>query len=185
MDIGTLRKEDGSYRVCRRFDASAALSTEHVTHLSRMVDGKPRTVAMRKSIIHGAGYNYTVDFDSIASNTYGNLRQACDDVVNYLNQGAHDYQPNDAITYWSNRARRDATVLAVIDDEALIEYKMPYGTSALIKCNVRFGDLRMRTNYSYHKVPRKWLLAILEADMTNWIGMGRRSITRIPFPIQS
>lgn len=191
MDVDTLIKEDGTFRLCKLHDATMALSAEYVTHLSRTDDGVTRVVGMRKSFVHGEGYRYTVEFASTAwrwintINTYGSLGPARDDVVAFLNWGAHEYRANDAITYWSNQAHREATVLAVIEDEIILEYEMPAGTSALVKCNVRYGDLRGRTNYSYNAVPRKWLMAILGADMTNWIGMGQRSIVRIPFPIQS
>lgn len=93
------------------------------------------------------------------------------------------FEANDGLTVYVNQAEREATVLAVIDDEILIEYEMPAGTSALLKFNVSpGGELRNQVNYSYHKVPQKWTMAILEAGMTNWIGRGQRSHVRIPFP---
>jgi len=43
----------------------------------------------------------------------------------HLNGQAHHFAHGESIKYWSNQADRDATVLAVIDDEVLIEYEMP------------------------------------------------------------
>ena len=94
------------------------------------------------------------------------------------------YGPNDSITVYSNQAEREACVLAVIKDQILVEYEMPNGTSALLQMTVDGRNLIRRRNVNYNTVPRRWLNAIRRADMTDWLGMGQRSATRIPFPAE-
>lgn len=78
---------------------------------------------------------------------------------------------------WVNQGWRQATVLAILDDEALIEYEMPNGSTSLrivpLKSDLN-GAIEMAThrawrNVSYWRVPLKWLRRMVETnDM--WIG---------------
>ena len=102
--------------------------------------------------------------------------------ANLMGATQTQYGPNDPLDVWVNQAEREATVLAVIGNEILVEYEMPNGTSALLQMTVDGRDLIRRRNVSYNSVPLRWLNAIRRADMTNWIGMGQRSAKRIPFP---
>lgn len=112
----------------------------------------------------------------------------------HLNGHTNPYQPNDSFSVYANQAERDGYVLAVIGDEVLVEYQMPGTTSkwaghpaeptSALRIQKVLGN-RMIGDYksvSYNNVPKKWLRAIKEAGMTDWIGMGQRSRTRIPFP---
>lgn len=94
------------------------------------------------------------------------------------------YGPNDCIDVWSNQAEREAYVLAVIDKDLILEYEMPNGSSALLQFTVKNRKLTRQRNVNYNNVPRRWINAIREAGMTNWLGMGQRSATRIPFPAE-
>jgi len=134
---------------------------------------------------------------------FGAHLETCRYIYERLN-GSSDtlLQPNDAIDVFANQAEREGTVLATLGDQAIIEYEMP-GTTSQYGYNRRTGQyahpadptsaLRIVTTVgtemvgdyqavSYNRVPKKWLAAIRDADMTDWIGMGQRSTTRIPFP---
>lgn len=114
------------------------------------------------------------------------------------------YEAGDNIDVWANQAEREGCVLATIGDEVLLEYEMP-GTTSQYGYNRRTGryahpaqptsSLRIITTIgletvggwkavSYNRVPKRWLAAIRDAGMTDWIGMGQRSTVRIPFPEQ-
>jgi len=69
-----------------------------------------------------------------------------------------------------NQGTREGHVLAVLEDEALIEYTMPNGTSAMwiVKREFPYGRVR---NQSYYSVPIKWLRAIVEDGMDWWEGV--------------
>jgi len=124
-------------------------------------------------------------------------------VFEYLN-GSLDtwYEAGDNIDVWANQAEREGCILATIGDQAILEYEMP-GTTGQWGYNRRTGQyrhpaeptsaLRVITTVgleevgsyqaiSYNKVPKKWLAAIRASGHTDWIGMGQRSRTRIPFP---
>jgi len=75
---------------------------------------------------------------------------------------------------WVNQGWRDAVVMACIGPEAIIEYVMPSGRSALRKIprNVRFDsrfghDLPTLPykNVSYRQIPKVWLLAIAKSGL--------------------
>ena len=112
------------------------------------------------------------------------------------------YKANDYIAVYCNQAYREGYVLATIGDEMIVEFEMP-GTAGRWGYNRRTGQYRHDAAptsalrvvqtigrvevgtykpYSYNSVPKKWLKAIREAGMTQWIGMGQRSLRRIPFP---
>ncbi len=125
-------------------------------------------------------------------------------VFEYLN-GSLDtwYEAGDGIGVWSNQAEREGCILATIGDQAILEYEMP-GTTSQYGYNRRTGQyrheaqptsaLRIITTIgrdeithkacSYNTVPKRWIAAIRAAGMDDWIGMGQRSTTRIPFPAE-
>lgn len=84
---------------------------------------------------------------------------------------------------WVNQGWRHATVLAILDDEALIEYEMPNGSSSLrivpLKSDLD-GAIEMQhgmrawRNVSYWCVPLKWLRRMVETGET-WIGAPQQS----------
>lgn len=71
------------------------------------------------------------------------------------------------IKVYANQGYRDAVVLAILSNEALIEYEMPKGTTALrvIDC-VTEGTL---AQYSYATVPIRWIAEMFQTE-TEWTG---------------
>ncbi len=71
-----------------------------------------------------------------------------------------------------NQGDRHAEVLAVIGDQALIEYYMPNGTTALRVIDRRdphgteYEPRGKRGNVSYFRLPKKWSRAMEEAGST-------------------
>lgn len=82
------------------------------------------------------------------------------------------------ITIHANQGERDAAVLAVLGDEALIEYEMPGGTTALRVVSAHDPDLILR-RYAYTDVPLRWLRAMLEVG-SDWTGMPQQSHSLAP-----
>lgn len=118
----------------------------------------------------------------------------------YLN-GSLDtwWTPGDDIDVWANQGRREGCILATVGDEAILEYEMPGTistwkvgnrimgncTSALrIITTIGFDQVGGYKSVSYKAVPKKWIAAIRESGQTEWIGMGQRSLERIPFPAE-
>jgi hypothetical protein len=86
------------------------------------------------------------------------------------------YEAGDQIEVTRNQGKREATVLAVIGDDVLIEYTMPKGTTAL---NFTTHDAveNDQGNYkavSYRNVPVTWLKAIVEEGL-EWVGYDQRN----------
>lgn len=118
-------------------------------------------------------------------------------VFEYLN-GSLDtwHSPGDSIDVWANQAEREGCILATIGDQAILEYEMPgttsqYGrhpaqpTSALrVITTIGRETIGNHQTVSYNKVPARWIAAIRASGQTEWIGMGQRSTTRIPFPAE-
>ncbi len=84
------------------------------------------------------------------------------------------------ITVWANQADREAVILAVIGEQALIEYVMPKLTTALRLVPVDDVNTYDYKTYAYNKIPVKWMKAIREQgteDMMRIVpqtGMGTR-----------
>ena len=85
-----------------------------------------------------------------------------------------------------NQGWRDAWVLADLDDEVLIEYAMPNGSTALRiakREDIKGKDSVYLQNYrsvSYVSLPKKWLVALGDEE---WEGMPQRG--RLPgTPVQ-
>lgn len=177
MNIDTLKKADGTFRLCSQGVARRALATNHVTHLQR----DDRTVAMRKSEIDGVFF-FTLDFSNRTEYQTRILSKAADKVVFFLNQGLHDWQANDALSVFVNQAEREATVLAVIGAMVLVEYEMPAGTTAMLLFDATYYELRGRRNVAYSTCPLRWIKAMQDADM-EWLGMGQRRPANQPLPM--
>lgn len=75
-----------------------------------------------------------------------------------------------------NQGFRDAEILAVIGHEALIEYHMPKGSTALRVIDRRdpyeteYTPPWERGSISYFRLPKKWSKAMMEAG-THWYGL--------------
>lgn len=186
-NIDALRNEDGTYNLCTRRIASGALETPHVTHLQRA----DRIVAMRRTEVSSRDDKvlYTLDFSNRICQQFKDLSSAIDAVMDWLNDGEHGYEAGQVMRVHCNQAWREATVLAVIGDEILVEGEMPGTTSSwgsaargtrhnrettfLRRYNVALGDLRGMRSISYNSCPKKWLAAI-DSQHGEWIGFGQR-----------
>lgn len=84
---------------------------------------------------------------------------------------AEPYRVGQGITVERNQGDRDGTVLAVDGIEALIEYEMPNGTSALNV--ISLGDKPYRA-VAYTSLPKKWQ-RLLVANEAEWIGRPQQS----------
>jgi hypothetical protein len=80
-------------------------------------------------------------------------------------------QPGETISIYANQGYRDARVLAVINNEALIEYSMPQGTTSLRIINAYQDEetAGRGRKMSYFNVPTKWLQAMCFAEI-EWDG---------------
>lgn len=86
------------------------------------------------------------------------------------------YEPDDQVEVTRNQGKREAIVLAVIDNEVLIEYTMPKGTTALNittheAIEYDTGDYK---TVSYKAISTKWLKAIVENGL-EWVGYDQRN----------
>ena len=124
------------YYPARRSDIRGALETPHVTHLSRY----GRTVAMRRydECTKSGRVEYLATTDGGEETLFTSLEKATDFIIDYLNQGEHGWEAGDHCKVWANQAHRDATCLAVIGTEILVEYQMP-GTTGQWGYNRRTG----------------------------------------------
>jgi len=133
---------------------------------------------------HGLWRSFVEDFDDakwshIAGMTYSSFIKRVQNIVDArraaqarLKQQQQEREsrklyPGKVFTIWVNQGYRDATTLAVIGDEALIEYVMPRGTTALRIVDAYIWD--GSKTVSYKNVPRKWLKEIEEAGIP-WEG---------------
>ena len=82
------------------------------------------------------------------------------------------WKPLDQLTIHANQGDRDAYVLAVIEDEALIEYDMPKGSTAMWVIDAYNPEPGCKRNIAYRSCPKKWLDAMEEAG-TQWEGRGQ------------
>jgi len=201
MSIDTLRT-NGGYRAATYNDIKATVHAGHTEHLQTergVVAFRPYEGGGRRDKITGVerkGHwvmadfyplggregHETVDFPrndvELIAWAMERLNGSCDCTL----------EPNDCLDVWANQAEREAVVLAVLGDTAILEYEMPgrYSTvpTSALRIQRFIGDepIGGYRSVSYNNVPKRWLRAIQAADMTNWLGMGQGSHTRIPFP---
>jgi hypothetical protein len=80
------------------------------------------------------------------------------------NKGTGNYKVGDEITLWRNQADRDGYVIAVYNNEILVEYEMPNGTTALNIIDLtlpeydKYNYTKNYTTISYEKarLSKKW-----------------------------
>ena len=72
-------------------------------------------------------------------------------------------EPGDTVFVPANQATREALVLAVIGDDALVEYTMPAGTSSLRIIPAACPKSEVYKSISYFKLSKRWLKAIKNA----------------------
>ncbi len=78
-------------------------------------------------------------------------------------------KPGDVTTVLVNQGDRDATVLAVLGIQALIEYTMPAGSTGLQIIDLRTEAPTPGRSVGYRHLPMKWLQAVVNAGM-DWEG---------------
>lgn len=71
--------------------------------------------------------------------------------------------PGDYLTIYANQGQRNAVVLAVIDGQALLEYDMPKGTTALRIVPTDDPDTTQYKRVAYANLPIKWVEAMADA----------------------
>jgi hypothetical protein len=84
------------------------------------------------------------------------------------------WRPLDKLEVHVNQGWREAYVLAVLGDEALIEYEMPRGTTAMWIISCHNPQPSCHRVVSYRACPKKWRDAIKNAG-TQWEGRGQNS----------
>jgi hypothetical protein len=78
-------------------------------------------------------------------------------------------RPGYSCDIYVNHAMRKAYVLAIIGNEALIEYSMPAGTTALKIAEIRNGEINGGKTIPYKNLPLRWLKAIVDSGQS-WEG---------------
>ena len=192
MNIDTLRKADGTYhRADFRHVRRMFLNEQGATHLQ--VDSNVIAVRPGEQLVDGERVRgWTVDrcpngirgsSKFFNANEMSRAIRAC---LVFLNGQAHSFTAGDSTSWTANQGERDASVLAVIGDEVLIEYEMPgttngRSTSALVLCRGLGRTLTSIRNYPHAKLPQKWVDAIHEQGWASlWIGLGQRSSEPVP-----
>ena len=92
------------------------------------------------------------------------------------------YKSGQRISIWVNQGERDAWVLCTLEDQIIVEYEMPSGTTAL---NILQNavDVKFVKSVSYKSCPKKWIQAIRDG-VGSWEGICQRN-GQIDFPEQS
>ena len=91
------------------------------------------------------------------------------------------YKSGQRISIWVNQGERDAWVLGTLEDQIIVEYEMPSGTTAL---NILQNavDVKFVKSVSYKSCPKKWIQAIRDG-VGSWEGICQRN-GQIDFPEQ-
>ena len=194
--------------------AATALSAGHTEHLQTehgiiairpmsVKDGRGRETITWLIDFYDRSTDKPEDRDN-NSQRFSNRLAAIRHILTCLNgkAPAPELGPHDCLEVWANQAEREATVLAVLGDEVLIEYEMP-GTTSQYGYNRRTGQYRHPAqptsslriikmiqnkivgdykSMSYKRVTKRWLQAIREAGTTDWIGCGQATNGRVEFP---
>ena len=92
------------------------------------------------------------------------------------------YKAGDRLFIWSNQGERGAWVLGTLEDQIIVEYEMPSGTTAL---NILQNavDVKFVKSVSYKSCPKKWIQAIRDG-VGSWEGICQRN-GQIDFPEES
>jgi hypothetical protein len=79
-------------------------------------------------------------------------------------------RPGYTFKLWVNQGERSAHVLAILGQEALVEYNMPAGTTSLKVVEIRNGQIGVGgKTIPYKNVPIRWLKAICDGGR-DWEG---------------
>lgn len=103
-----------------------------------------------------------------------------------------DIEAGNETQVFVNQGWRDAQVLAVLGNKALVEYEMPNGTTAMLVFEHAMGKLMnageiawqadsapLPQSVSYRRCPRKWIHAMRVAGM-EWIGNSQAGTVEFP-----
>lgn len=93
----------------------------------------------------------------------------------------YSWEPGDSFTVHVNQGEREARVLGVDGDEAIIEYEMPKGTTALRLINRHDPTAHPGPNIHYRRCPARWLKAIVAAGK-GWKGQSQQGQRYVPDP---
>jgi hypothetical protein len=89
-------------------------------------------------------------------------------------------EAGDTLEVFVNQGMRDAIVLGVIDDEMIIEYEMPAGTTAMLVLPRDNNSQSCGKSVSYRTCPKKWIKAIFHG--TGWWTGRSQTGNEYPFP---
>lgn len=92
------------------------------------------------------------------------------------------YIAGDLMTLFINQGERDVWVLGTIDNQMIVEYEMPSGTTAMQMLKNEKGAGHIRS-VSYTSCPKKWIQAIRDG-VGSWEG-NSQSGGHINFPEES
>ena len=85
----------------------------------------------------------------------------------------------DSVNVTRNQGLREATVLAIIQEEVLVEYEMPHETTALSLMTLdTLEDDGWYASVSYRKLPLRWLRELIRTG-TGWIAQPQRTLIRV------
>lgn len=126
------------------------------------------------------GYQFYADFAPVTE----------DWMVQVLGRGLVDrairelepqtYEAGDSLEVFVNQGNREAVVLGVIDDQMMVEYEMPAGTTAMLLMPNEIGGQNWGKSVSYRTCPNKWIKAIFHG--TGWWSGKSQTGTEYPFP---
>lgn len=80
------------------------------------------------------------------------------------------FKAGSGLQVFINQKRRPAQIIAIIEDEMLVEYDMPAGTSALLICG-SYAPLKIIRSVSYGALSKRWCAAIANGagfDTMTW-----------------
>jgi hypothetical protein len=83
-----------------------------------------------------------------------------------------EWKVGDYLEVFVNQGVRPASIIAVLGDEALLEYEMPRGSTAMWVILKNRHDAPCVRNVSYRACPKKWLKAIEDSGLP-WTGNGQ------------
>lgn len=85
----------------------------------------------------------------------------------------------DSVNVTRNQGLREATVLAILGEEVLVEYEMPHQTTALSLMTLSSLEKDgWYTSVSYRKLSRRWLLRLVQTG-TGWIAQPQRTLRKV------
>ena len=207
-NIDALRNGDGTYRAASANLIRGALRCGHTAHLQtergiiaiRPFNLRPEDLTGSRGELRakhwpmdGKGLNWLVEFypggrrKGMTEYRGQDERAALQFAFEALNGRPHFYSAGARCTWYANQANRRATVLATQGDDVLIEYLMPgttsgRETSALVLCHASASGLTLARNYSHRALPKHWVRTMHEQGTDEWLGLGQRESTAVPFP---